>query len=202
MLGEITFEQAVSQLRNALPNFTNAYNRFVNSYSLVQDDPALVAEWEGLKTKADSFVSAVRWANEKIDAVTDWFSGTVGSWFGLSGLRGLDGANRIAGQLGGQLGIAWVPVAWLVGTVAGLIAVTTAMWAFVRKAELHFQEAQARIALAQQTGNTAVLTEWDRTQGNDGFLPGLPDFSKIVLIVGIGAAAYFLIPKLMKKGSQ
>lgn len=193
---ELSFDAVVNQLRNALPNFTNAYNRFVASYALVKDDPALVAEWRGLKEKADGFVSAVRWANEQIDTVTDWFSGSVGSWLGLSGLRGLNGLH----QVGGQLGIAWVPIAWLVGTVSGLIAITGAMWSFVKRAELRHAEFLERAKLVAQTGNTEILTAWDRDNADDcGFWCQAGGKAGMIIGVGlIGVAAYFLLPKLSK----
>lgn len=178
------FDTAIADLRSKLSSFTAKYNRMVSLSSVAQSDPALWQEYQDTKAKADTVIGSVRWINNQVDSAVSWFSDTVGSFFGLSGLRGVQGL--------GQLGLAWIPVAWIVGVISALVAASQAMDYLNNKLELQ----QQRLLTYQATGNPDVLKDPDSPDGVSRLLDNLSD---IVTLGAIGAAVYFVWKNMGKK---
>lgn len=186
---DMSFDAAVAQLRNVLGSFTISYNRFMASREIAQSDPQLWSDWQAAKTRADNVADSIRWINRQIDSAVDWFSNTVGSWLGFSGLRGLDGLSTGMGQLGV---LPLVPVAYIVGATAALVAAKGYMDSVSNRAD----EIKARFSLARETGDTSVITSWDKSQSGGFWSVAGNSIGTITGIALIGVAAYFLIPKL------
>lgn len=189
---ELSFDAAISQLRNTLANFTQSYNRFMANAETAKKDPQLWADWQAAKAKADAVAGSIRWINSQVDSAVDWFSSTVGGWFGLSGLRGIAGLNSGLGQMGV---LPLIPIAYITGAIAALVAAIGYMNSVSGRAE----ELRARIALAQQTGDTSIITGWDQSQAGGGFWDAKNIIPNLAGLAIVGVAAYFLLPQLMKK---
>jgi hypothetical protein len=179
-MNEVSFDSAIETLKANGAKFTQVYRDFINAGYYAKQDPKLYQEWLAVKSKADSVKNTIIYINNAVEGSISW----LGSTFGLNGMNIV---NQIPKQNLGVLPL--LPVAYVLGASAAVVGAITLMtnsigniYEYKRKADLVESGQADSDILNQENPNTLSYQ--------------LSSVLKFGLILG---AAYFIIPKLLKK---
>lgn len=181
MLGDLNFQQAIDALKANGARFTQVYTEFLGTEYFVKNDPVLYARFNTIKREADRVKNTIIYINKAVGDAFDWFGG-------LFNLNGIDTLNRVQNLKG--LGVVpLIPIAYVLSASAAVLAVIATMTYFLSDAYKYKRKAD----LIAQGVDPSDLNERDA----NSFGSQISDVVKFGLIL---AAAYFIVPKLIKKG--
>jgi hypothetical protein len=180
-LSEVSFDEAITALKQNGARFANVYRDFMNAEYWAKQNPQLYAQWKHAKEKADFVKNTIVYINSKVEGSINWFSNV----FGLNGVNALAGINQ--NQNLGLLPL--VPVAYVLGASAAVIGAISLMsnsmaniYEYKRKADL-VEQGQADPDILNQEDKNTLSSQ----------LSGVLKFGLVLV------AAYYIVPKLMKK---
>jgi len=177
-LGEVSFSQAIDALKANGARFANVYREFMNAESYAKTNPQFYARWRDIKSKADTVKNTVMYINQKVEGAFSWFSNT----FGLNGLETVQQTNGL-----GLLPL--VPVAYVLAASAAVIGAISLMTNFL--GDIYEYKRKADLVESGQANSDILNQENPNSFGYQ--ISGVMKFGLILV------AAYFIVPKLMKK---
>lgn len=181
-LGEVSFSQAIDTLKANGARFANVYRDFIGSEAIARTDPTFYARWRDIKSKADNVKNTIVYINEKVEGAFSWFNNS----FGLNGVALAQNATQNMKGLGV---LPLLPVAYVLGASAAVIASISLMTNFLGD----IYEYKRKADIVQAGGDASQLNDADQ----NSFAVQIGGVLKFGLIL---AAAYFIIPQLVKKG--
>lgn len=172
-----TLTAQINNLKNRAGEFAGIFDQFQRIKGYLVNNPALLAEWENAYVYANGVKNTVSWINGQVDSAVNWLSRT----FGLG--------NIPKNNLGA---LPLISAAYVISATAALVFASDWMMKIIKAAEIE----QAKIDLVKD-GKASETILFPAKEGIFNSLFG--DTGSILKWVIIGGAAWYLLPKLLKK---